>query len=94
MVLMVKIFRKYVGNLIAAGNERKLLQQVYLLIAGALVIIAGWVSLINRQAGLIVFAVAGAALATFILNIVIWSLIKTNVDNYLDSKSVSVKKKR
>jgi len=91
---MMKVFRKYVANLVDKGNERKLIQQTYLLGAGGLVIIAGLVSLMNRQIGQSILAVAGAALAVYVLNIVIWSLIKTGIENYFYKKPVSVKKKR
>jgi hypothetical protein len=84
--------------MVAKDGERELMQQIYLFVAGGLVVIAGLISLINRPAGLLILSIAGISFGIFIINAVVWSLAKSSLESYFYNKKLestkTTKKKR
>lgn len=67
-------------------NERQKLQHAYIVIAIAVLLIAGLVSLIDSQSGQDLLNVSLFAAAIFIVNTLIWSLMDSMVVTKLSNR--------
>lgn len=67
-------------------NERQKLQHAYLVIAIAVLLLAGLVSLIDSQSGQDLLNVSLFAAAIFIVNTLIWSLMDSMVVTKLSNR--------
>lgn len=71
----------------ATKTERQKLQHSYIVLAFAIVLLAGIVSLFNANLGHQVVLVALGSTAAFAVNAVIWNLLKSSLIEKLSSRS-------
>lgn len=93
LVIMYKLFIKYINKLVAGGNERKITQQSYIALSLVTVVLAGIIGLINYEVGHAVLVIAAIFFAVFLFNAVVWSLLKTIIDTYFSKEVAKPKKK-
>ena len=89
----MKTFKKHIENMVAKNSERQLMQQTYLFITASLIIAAGLTSLMNQTAGQFILIFAGISLMVFIVNTVVWSLVRSYLESYFYSKKLASSKK-
>jgi NADH:ubiquinone oxidoreductase subunit 6 (subunit J) len=71
----------------AAKSERQKLQHTLICLAGAIVLIAGIVSLFNAKLGHDIVRVALFAVAVFFANALVWNLLQSSLLSKLSTKS-------
>ena len=67
-------------------NQRRKLQQVYVIVASILAALAGVVTLLNDSLGKKLLMVAAGAIFIFFVNAIMWALIEAFVSSRLGSK--------
>lgn len=71
----------------ATKTERQKLQHAYIVLALAIVLLAGIISLFNAHFGHQVVLIAVGALAVFAANAIVWNLLKSSLIERLSSRS-------
>lgn len=71
----------------ATKTERQKLQHSYIVLAFAIVLLAGIISLFNANLGHQVVLIALGSLAAFAANAVVWNLLKSALIEKLSSRS-------
>ncbi len=77
---------KYFTNLYKENRQISLLTWVYGSVAIVSLIIAGLFALINQSLGHILLFIPGICVLVLVLNLVIWSLIRSTIEALEDSK--------
>lgn len=71
----------------ATKTERQKLQHAYIVLAFAVVLLAGIISLFNANLGHQVVLIALGSLVAFAINAVVWNLLKSSLIEKLSSRS-------
>ena len=67
-------------------NQRRKLQQAYVIVASILAALAGVVTLLNDSLGKKLLMVAAGAIFIFFVNAIMWALVEAFVSSRSDSK--------
>ena len=86
--------REYIVKVLSRDNERKILQHVYVMISVVMLMIAGIIGLLNHELGLNLLLVAAALIGMFVVNAVLWAIVRTAADNYLSDELGKTRKRR
>lgn len=86
ILIMLEVLIASLNKWNATKTERQKLQHSYLVLAFAIVLLAGIVSLFNANVGHQVVLVALVSLAAFAVNAIVWNLLKSALIEKLSSK--------
>lgn len=71
------------------NDDRTKLQQMYIIVALGLLVVAGIVGLLNRELGQNILVAAIVSAAMFLINAVVWSLLQSAILSRLATKRTS-----
>ena len=76
------------------NGERVKMQHAYLAVAGALLVVAGIVGLLNRDLGQRILMLAIFSAGMFLVNAIVWSLLQSAVLSRITSRRAGSQRKK